>query len=283
MKRIRDIAILRRLYLPIKDGKLKRIHERYLRSPDSWYLKTLKGIHKGKRCFIIGNGPSLRPQDLDQLTDEITFAANRIYQIFDQTKWRPTYYLHIDVPMRKETEDAIRAHVSELGHMFTRIDIKDPRDEEKSWEYPIEKLTKIYFEPEMYWPVYIKPWNQWRTYVSEDVSSHFCDGATVTFEAIQLAIYMGFTEIYLLGVDFNYSIIYDAEGKIHKDDSIRDYFDGKKYDTTMCNYNTMLHAYQTAKEYCDNHDITIMNATRGGKLDVFERITLEKIFGGSNL
>lgn len=277
MKRIRDIAILRRIYMPFKDAKLRRIHERYLRSSDSWYLKTLKGIHAGKRCFIIGNGPSLRAQDLDQLTGEVTFAANRIYQIFDKTKWRPTYYLHIDVPMRKEIEDAIRAYAAELGHMFTRVDIKDPRDEEKSWEYPIEKLTKIYFEPEMYWRVYQKPWNQWRTYVCEDVSSHFCDGATVTFEAIQLAIYMGFTEIYLLGVDFNYSITYDAEGKVHKDDSIEDYFDGKRYDTTMCNYHTMLHAYQTAREYCDNHHIKIMNATRGGKLEVFERVDFDEI------
>src|SRR6185295_12690269 len=28
--------------------------------------------HKGKRCFVIGNGPSLKNQDLSLLADEIT-------------------------------------------------------------------------------------------------------------------------------------------------------------------------------------------------------------------
>lgn len=282
MKKIKEIALLRRLYMPIRDAKLKRTHERYLRSSDSWYLKTLKGIHAGKRCFIIGNGPSLCAKDLDRLTGELTFAANRIYRIFDQTKWRPTYYLHVDIPLRREMEEEIRTHAAELGHIFTRVDIKDPRDEERRWEYPIEKLTKIFFEPDMYFRIYLKPWNQWRTYISEDISSHVTDGATVTFESIQMAIYMGFTEIYLLGVDFNYSVVYDAEGKVHIDDSVVDYFDGKRYDTTMCNFNTMLHGYQTAREYCDNHQIRIMNATRGGKLEVFERVDFDELLKGKN-
>jgi hypothetical protein len=55
-------------------------------------LKSFKNTHTGKRCFIIGNGPSLKAEDLEQLKNEITFAFNRIYYIFDQTSWRPTYY-----------------------------------------------------------------------------------------------------------------------------------------------------------------------------------------------
>lgn len=48
----------------------------------------------------------------------------------------------------------------------------------------------------------------------------------------------------------------DVEG------SAVDYFDWERYDTTMCNDNTMSHGYQTAREYCDNHHIKIMNSTR---------------------
>ena len=56
-------------------------------------LAALKDKHQGKRAFIIGNGSSLRISDLDRLTGEITFACNKIYLAFDQTQWRPTYYV----------------------------------------------------------------------------------------------------------------------------------------------------------------------------------------------
>ena len=32
--------------------------------------EKIRNIYKGKRCFIIGNGPSLASQDLNKLTDE---------------------------------------------------------------------------------------------------------------------------------------------------------------------------------------------------------------------
>ncbi|HJD45240.1 MAG TPA: hypothetical protein H9909_00215, partial [Candidatus Mediterraneibacter norfolkensis] len=56
----------------------------------------LKNKHKGERCFVIGNGPSLTAEDLELLKGEITFAANRIYMLFDRTDWRPTYYFCAD-------------------------------------------------------------------------------------------------------------------------------------------------------------------------------------------
>ena len=59
-------------------------------------LAALKDKHKGQRCFVIGNGPSLRISDLDRLKDEITFASNKIYLAFEETDWRPTYYTAVD-------------------------------------------------------------------------------------------------------------------------------------------------------------------------------------------
>jgi uncharacterized Rossmann fold enzyme len=62
-------------------------------------LKSFKDIHKGKRCFIIGNGPSLKMEDLDKLKNEYTFAANKIYLAFEETDWRPTYYCIQDLKL----------------------------------------------------------------------------------------------------------------------------------------------------------------------------------------
>lgn len=272
MKRLKDNPKIRSLFMLIRDAKIKRAHDRYLRSPDSWYLKTLKGIHDGKRCFIVGNGPSLCASDLDKLKKEYTFASNRIYEIFDQTEWRPSFYLAVDPDFLKENREKL--NLIDLDHLFLAVGEKDLTG------YPVNKVTRIYFNEIMF--KIIKPpiWNDLTSYISTDISNHFSNGYTVTFQAIQMAIYMGFSEIYLLGVDFNYSTTYDAEGKIHMDESVIDYFTGRTYPSSLQNYASNLQAYSVSREYCDNHNIKIMNATRGGKLEVFERTTLEEILGG---
>ena len=55
-------------------------------------LRSLHNIHRGKRIFIIGNGPSLNRTPLEKLEGEFTFGVNRIYMLFDRIKWRPTFY-----------------------------------------------------------------------------------------------------------------------------------------------------------------------------------------------
>lgn len=272
MKRlIKDNLLIRTLVMPVMDAKYKRRHERYLRSPDSWYLKTLKGIHKGERCFVIGNGPSLQAEDLDKLNGEWTFASNRIYEIFDQTCWRPSFYFAVDPVFLRENLKLLDNY--NLSHMFLAVDEKD------TVGHAINKVTRIYFNDSYFKIAKPAVWNDLTSYVSTDISDHFSNGYTVTFQSIQMAIYMGFSEIYLLGVDFNYSVIYDAEGNVHVDESVTDYFSGKTYPSSLQNYESNLQAYNAAREYCDNHSIRIMNATRGGKLEVFERTTLEEVLG----
>ena len=67
----------------------------------------LKDIHKGQRCFIVGNGPSLKIEDLDLLKDEITFACNKIFLAFTETEWRPTYYSVLDILVAEHNADII--------------------------------------------------------------------------------------------------------------------------------------------------------------------------------
>ena len=61
-------------------------------------LSSYKNKYSGKRCFLIGNGPSLKAEDLTKLykNGDITFAFNRVYNIFDDTEWRPKFYISQD-------------------------------------------------------------------------------------------------------------------------------------------------------------------------------------------
>ncbi|MCL5269955.1 MAG: hypothetical protein M1457_05215, partial [bacterium] len=59
-------------------------------------LAALRDRHRGRRCFVIGNGPSLTLADLERLRGDVTIAANKIYLAFPRVAWRPTYLVVID-------------------------------------------------------------------------------------------------------------------------------------------------------------------------------------------
>lgn len=265
---LRNNRLIRILAKPYVDFTKGTAHSKYICSPDCYYLKTLKDIHKGERCFIIGNGPSLHGADLDLLCNEFTFAANRIFNIFPQTKWRPTYYMLLDDRIQKEIQDQLCKY--DLGHIF--IDSKRCRIKDAT-----NKLTRIFVGP-LKFDVDRNCYNDTSTYFSEDVSDHFGFGWTVVYAAIQLAVYMGFNRIYLLGVDHNYSVAKDSSGKLHIDPTVQNYFDNKQHKSGYpFRYCSVQYNYEIAREYCENHNIKIYNATRGGKLEVFERMDFDEL------
>ena len=59
----------------------------------------LKDRHKGRRAFIVGNGPSIKRQDLKLLKNEISFFVNRAFVHEDYAIIKPTYHIFIDPKM----------------------------------------------------------------------------------------------------------------------------------------------------------------------------------------
>ncbi|MBQ9528199.1 MAG: DUF115 domain-containing protein, partial [Fretibacterium sp.] len=252
-------------------------------------LRSYKNKYEGKRCFIIGNGPSLRAEDLDKIKGEYSFACNLIYLIFGQTEWRPTFHATQDKPVSLEYMRAVSAIPSELkflaiapgGRMF-RIDGAIPIHIVHNSGYWIQKGTMPPF--------------------SDDVAQCVHDGMTVTYINMQLAVYMGFKEIVLLGMDHQFKYQWHISQKVR--DNPEEYFDkqlkGHGYEVKelaqdhFCpNYNQIAGgsedidsvycidevtlAYMAAREYAKEHGIRILNATRGGKLEVFERVNFDKL------
>ena len=153
-------------------------------------LRSLKNKHLGKRCFIIGNGPSLRMEDLDKLQDEITFGANKIYVAFPKTNWRPTYYSIQDQVMIKQDLQEITDKVEAQYKLIFGEYLLENNINLKSW---------------IYFPLWIEKFNPSLPKFSSNMNKGMYEGMTITYTEIQMAVYMGFKEIYLLGVDFNYS------------------------------------------------------------------------------
>lgn len=268
--RLKYNPVIRAISKPYMKAKGRQILNEYARTEYSKKVEAYKDKYINERCFVIGNGPSLLTDDVDKLKNEYTFAANRIYEIFDETNWRPTFYVATDGNFISENYEKIILY--KLNQCF--LEYKGIRRRSVP-----DNIVGICRSADFA----INRWNDKTIHVSEDLSKCFSDGYTVTFAAIQLAIHMGFKEIYLVGVDFNYSVVRDRRGKIHTDNSVQDYFNGKHYDSTFQNYSSTLRAYLVAKKYCDEHGIIIKNATRGGKLEVFPRVDFDSLFPSQNI
>lgn len=232
-------------------------------------LAAYKDKYKGQRCVVIGNGPSLTPQDLDMLKDEITFASNRIYNLYDKTSWRPTFLCAQDHVVL----ESIRENLPKVAKE-SELTILAASAYEMYQDAGIENLVWM--------PLRFIPPKKNRYHFSADATQEVVEGLTITYSCMQLAAYMGFAEIYLLGIDHNYSIEIDKNGKIVKQDtSVKDYFQGSA-ETKPGNppqVIEMTYAYMSAEPYSRDHGFRIFNATRGGKLEVFERKNFDEVFG----
>ena len=55
-----------------------------------------RDIHKGERCFILANGPSVNGLDFSLLKDEITFTVNQIVRNPQFEKLNANYHIWSD-------------------------------------------------------------------------------------------------------------------------------------------------------------------------------------------
>jgi hypothetical protein len=227
---------------------------------DAQNLQKLENSCSG-RCFIIATGPSLTFDDLHKLKNEATFGMNSLSTVFEEIGWETTYFIIQDYRVYckyKKWVDQLRTKI------FFSLFATKGLIEKKCWGKLAKKENSIKF------PLYIKNHmiNKYDKiiYFSEDISKIVYDGYTVTYSALQFAMYMGYTEIYLIGADCDYS------------DPQRTHFNDRGTSDIDKNAGEpMMRAYESAQKYAKAHNIRIANATRGGKLEVFERVNLEDI------
>ncbi len=220
-------------------------------------LAVFKNKYAGKRCFLIGNGPSLTPEDLEKLyqNKELSFACNRIYLIYDKTNWRPDFYFLIDGYTYEHNKGWIKRK-GQISFVKDYIGIEADITDDNVF---LLRNRDFRFYPDF--PPF-----------SEDITKTFYGGRTTMYQMLQAAAYMGFKKIYLLGVDFSWGE--DGRGA-HFDEN---YGNKDTYVIASKHKNELEHAYIAAKRFAETHNIKIYNATRGGHLEVFERVDFDDIF-----
>ena len=232
-------------------------------------IDALKDKHRGRRCFIIGNGPSLKIEDLDRLKDEVTFASNKVYLAFDSTEWRPTHYSVTDVLVAENNRSAI-----------------DELNLSKIFEETIRPFSKK--ESVIWLRLLPNPFEngEYKLGFSINALDGVYGGWTVIYLQMQLAFYMGIREIYLIGVDFSFEIPETtsekcSSGTILKHQGEINHFhpDYRKPGETwsMPSLDKQYEAFLEGKRAVESQGGKIFNASRRTKLDVYQVVDFDSI------
>jgi len=228
-------------------------------TPESWRsrhkLKRLKDRYADEKAVIVCNGPSLLKSDLSLLKNTFTFGLNKINLLFDKSSFRPscivamnpfvieqnaTFYNHTALPLFVDSAGT--------RHIFSR--------------------NNITFLHTLGLPKFVR-----------DCSMSVFQGFTVTFVALQLAFHMGFREVALIGCDHDYVTKGPSNKPVLSGENDPNHFDphyfagGVKWHLPDL-LNSELY-YTLARNVYKQAGRKVFNATVGGKLEVFERISLK--------
>lgn len=234
----------------------------FSKSKYSTELRKFRNKHDGESCFIVGNGPSLSPDDLEVLhkNNIPTFGFNRIFLMFDKTDWRPTYYISQDEKMLRNCMEQVNE--MDLPYKLIPLQLK--------YYFGINIKDAIYFNMQADDSV---PFGEFANIVG--------NSNTVAYTAAQLAAYMGFKKIYLIGVDHSFSVVKNDKGEIIRDENAKDYFtdsyNADKDELYIPNLDASTRTFLKMKKNCDAAGIEVYNATRGGKLEVFPRVNFDDL------
>ena len=215
---------------------------------------------RGQRCFIIGNGPSLRQTDLSKLRGEFTFGLNRIYLLFPELGFTTSYLVSVNDLVLEQCAAEMQAlrlprYITWRARQWFR---SDP--------------NLIYLDTD---------------FTGEENFASHClgrvfEGFTVTYVALQLAFHMGFKEAILVGVDHNFTTQGQANQPIvsQGDDPnhfAANYF-GKGFKWQLPDLVGSERAYTLAREAYNQAGRWVVDATVGGKLTIFQKVEYNTLF-----
>jgi len=223
-------------------------------------LAACRNQHAGKRCFIIGNGPSLRQTDLAKLRGEMTFGLNRIYLAFPELGFTTTYLVAVNDLVLEQCAADFRAltmpkyitwrarRVMSGDHLTTFLDTDFTGEEN--------------FQP--------------------DATGRMYEGFTVTYVALQLAFHMGFKKVILIGVDHNFTTKGPANQAVVSQGDDPNHFApnyfGAGFKWQLPDLEGSERAYRLARQAYETAGRMVVDATVGGKLTVFPKVDYLSLF-----
>lgn len=237
----------------------------------------IKGTHKGESCFILATGPSLKKVDFNKLSDKFVFSVNLLYKNPKFSQLNSDIHVFADSIFFKEDveEDLykdINQHILNKGKMlFLPSYTSDFID-----KYNLIDKVNIY-----------APIRHYKSNFNEriDLCNSLTDFGTVVFQCIQIAIYMGFKTIYLLGCDCTgiQRVLSDSEDnycfKIDKT-ATKAYSQSHNLvdvESQFQSWATVFGQYKAIERYTQKIGVKIYNLSNPTILDSIERKDINEV------
>lgn len=249
--------------------------------------KMFKDIHKGKRCFIIGSGPSLKKQDLSLLCDEYVFTVNYFAKSEKFEEVKSNYHILMDPAIFVCDESNYNLHSEELLRINTE-------DNHPTCFVPYNvknQISNSNLSNALDFRFIHFGYGIYEGYDKKiDLTNITLGFSNVVLFAAMIAIYMGFKEIYFIGCDMTgyeqISVMAGKDIELHAyamDDkeranikiahqekiSAENFFEG---------FYKMFMEFRLLNNYANKINVKLFNATEGGVLQELERVPYESLF-----
>lgn len=217
-------------------------------------IQSLKNKYQGNRCFIIGSSPSLNLLDLTKLNHEYTFTVNRGYMLKEKGLLHSSFHVISDTKTFKDdgSKGELLKDFSDILFCYAGM-------------FPPVKMNVIYFD-------YILSELEKNYSFQDNLEQPLIAYLSVIHFAIQIAYYLGFNEIYLLGVDLDFLNLsghayVETEGEKEREKS-----------TSIINAKKMLIGLEKCTDWLKQHNVKIFNASPKGFVNCMPRVKYEELF-----
>lgn len=223
-------------------------------------LFTLGGfhnLHRMERCFIVCNGPSLNRMNLNLLRNETVIGLNKIHLGLARFGFYPSYLVVVNPKVAEQSHQEI-SNMTAIKFIGARA----------ASFFPTDALT--YHVPILDPPVAF----------SKDITAGLREGGTVTHAALQIAFFLGFTEVIIVGMDHRYSFTgtpHEAQYLEGRDPNhfSSNYFRDQTWDNP--NLKRSEDSYAEARRIYEAAGRRIVDATVNGACTVFEKCDYKTI------
>ncbi|ACD90929.1 hypothetical protein Clim_1896 [Chlorobium limicola DSM 245] len=256
------------------------LRKRYFTRAEAERWKELKDKYKGKRVFLLGNGPSLNKTPLFYLKDEYTMCFNRFYIMEERLNWTPNFYMTVDNLVLDDLVKEVGKIIDTSEYAFF------PAIHFRGQKF----ITQIPKMPKIYWV---------SQYFGKDFSLNLpriYQGGSVIYEGFQVLQHLGFDAIYVIGVDMSFKTHKTAESIskgntdiISKDDDDPNHFDPRYFGKNRKYHQPEDFVIQNIMNSLDflganleHYQVNIINAGYDSKVESFPRVDFESLFNFSD-
>ncbi len=222
-------------------------------------LTSLRNRHIGQRCILVANGPSLNEMDLSFLRNEITIGLNKIFLGIKKFHFYPRYLVAVNYKVINQSYKQIQA--------LNCVKFINQNNNGFLLEDALTYHINTFDPPERF---------------CNDITKGVHEGWTVTYVALQIAYFLGFKEVVIIGMDHRFQYV-GQPNEPHKLDGLdsnhfcSDYFGGGQvWDNPDLEHSE--ESYRIARAEFEKDGRRVIDATLDGACQVFEKQDYRSIF-----